>query len=150
VATIGTTRNARGRLFIEIWRHFLPQLAERVQDTNRAFKAFDAAALEVILDDIEAYTFPYQIELLQASVSRGLPLVPRGIAYLDSEAASTQQGQAITETYLHQIHQIMDIARRYGTIDADDELLAFFAGMTEDEWARIESDPPEELSLLID
>ena len=149
VATIGTTRNTRGRLFIEIWRHFLPQLAERVQDTNRAFKAFDSAALEAILDDIEAYTFPYQIELLQASVSRGLPLVPRGIAYLDSEAASTQQGEAITETYLHQIHQIMDIARRYGTIDADDELLAFFAGMTEDEWARIESDPPEELSSLI-
>ena len=149
VSTIGSGRDSRGRLFIEIWQHLLPQLAERIQDTNRAFKAFDAAALVQILDDIEAYTFPYQIELLQASVSRDIRLRPRGIAYLDSEAASTQQGDAITETYLHQIHQIIDIARRYDTIDPDDQLLRFFSGMTEPEWAAIESDPPEELTSLI-
>lgn len=149
VATIGSGRDSRGQLFIQIWQHLLPQLADRVQDTNRAFKAFDAAALALILDDIESYTFPYQIELLQASVSRGIPLRPRGIAYLDSEAASTQQGEAITETYLHQIHQIIDIARRYHTVDPDDGLLRYFSGMTESEWAAIENDPPEELSSLI-
>ena len=149
VATIGSGRNTRGQLFIEIWRHFLPQLAERVRDTNRAFKAFDANALEQIIDDIRAYTFPYQIELLQASVTRGLTIRPRGIAYLDSEAASTQQGDAITETYLHQIRQIIDIARRYDTIDPDDQLLRFFSGMTEGEWATIERDPPDHLSSLI-
>lgn len=149
VATIGSSRDERGRLFIGIWQHLLPQLAQHIQDTNRAFKAFDAAALTEILDDIEAYTFPYQIELLQASVSRGIPLRPRGIAYLDSEAASTQQGENITETYLHQIQQIIEIAQRYETIDPDDGLLRFFNGLTEPEWAAIERDPPEQLTSLI-
>ena len=149
VTAIGPGRNARGRLFIAIWQHLLPQLAEGIRDTNRAFKAFDAVALAQIIDDIETYTFPYQIELLQASSSRGIPLRPRGIAYLDSEAASTQQGEAITETYLHQIHQIIDIARRYGTIDPDDRLLHVFDGMTESDWTAIEADPPEDLSELL-
>lgn len=149
VATIGGSRNTRGQLFIQIWQHFLPQLAERIRDTNRAFKAFDSGALASILDDIQTYTFPYQIELLQACVSRDIPLSRRGIAYLDSEAASTQQGDNITETYLHQIHQILDIARRYETIPAGDELAAFFERISEDDWLGIERHPPERISDLV-
>jgi hypothetical protein len=149
VATIGSSRDSRGQLFIEIWQHLLPQLAERVVDANRAFKAFDAEALGQVIDDIGTYTFPYQIELLQACVSRGIPVTPCGIAYLDSEAASTQQGENITETYLHQIQQIIEIARRYETIDPDDELLTFLDGISDRDWAGIEADPPDHLSSLI-
>ena len=149
VATIGSSRDSRGRLFIEIWQHLLPQLAERVVDANRAFKAFDAPVLGRVIDDIGTYTFPYQIELLQACVSRGIPVTPCGIAYLDSEAASTQQGENITETYLHQIQQIIDIARRYETTDPDDELLTFLDGISDRDWAAIEADPPDDLSSLI-
>ncbi len=149
VATIGSSRDSRGQLFIEIWQHLLPQLAERVVDANRAFKAFDAEALGQVIDDIGTYTFPYQIELLQACVSRGIPVTPCGIAYLDSEAASTQQGDSITETYLHQIQQIIEIARRYETIDPDDELLTFLDGISDRDWAGIEADPPDHLSSLI-
>lgn len=150
VSLIGGSRNTRGRLFIQIWQHFLPGLAAaRITDTNRAFKAFTSEALEKILPRIEIYTFPYQIELLQACVSEGIALQKRGIAYVDSEAASTQQGEGITETYLNQVHQIIDIARRYQTIDDGDALLKFFEEISEDQWMEIEMNPPENVLDLV-
>lgn len=149
VALIGGSRDTRGQLFIKIWKRFLPELAEIITDTNRAFKAFSVHALQKILGKIEVYTFPYQIELLQACVSNGISLQKRGIAYVDSEAASTQQGEAITETYLNQVHQIIDIAKRYQTIDPADPLLRFLESISEAQWQKIESDPPEELDDLL-
>lgn len=149
VALIGGSRNTRGRLFIQIWQRFLPQLAEQVSDTNRAFKAFTSDGLAQILYGIRAYTFPYQIELLQACVAMGVPLTRRGIAYVDSEAASTQQGENITETYLDQIRQIIDIARRYETVPADDPLLLFFDTVSEQRWQDIEANPPDSLDDLL-
>lgn len=149
VSLIGGGRNQRGSLFINIWQHFLPQLARNITDTNRAFKAFESEALRKILPTIKIYTFPYQIELLQASISLGIPLVKKGIAYIDSEAASTQSGANITETYLNQIHQIIDIARRYQTIDTADPLMKYFSSISEEEWMAIEANPPEKLQDLI-
>ncbi len=149
VAWIGGTRNTRGQFFIAIWQHFLPELAKLVIDTNRAFKAFEAGALARILDDIQSYTFPYQIELLQACVSSDIALSTCGIGYLDSEAASTQQGENITETYLHQIHQIIDIAKRHGAINPQDALCRYFEEITEDQWLEIEQNPPEQLEDLL-
>lgn len=149
-ALIGGSRNARGVLFIQIWQHLLPQLSGQISDTNRAFKAFTASGLQQIIDRIAVYTFPYQIELLQACISEGVQLEKRGIAYVDSEAASTQQGDAITETYLHQIHQIAEIARRYETIDPSDALLLFLESIGEEEWQQIEDAPPERIEELLD
>lgn len=145
VALIGESRDSRGTLFISIWQHLLPALAERVVDTNRAFKAFDAAALARIIDDVEVYTFPYQIEILQAAIARGVSLAPRGIAYIDSEAASTQHGESIIETYIDQVRQIIDIAERFGTVERNDPLLAFLADVDDQAWRAIERDPPREL-----
>lgn len=148
-ALIGGSRNARGRLFIQIWQFLLPELSNQIIDTNRAFKAFTSSGLQRIIDRIGIYTFPYQIELLQACISEDVPLEKRGIAYVDSEAASTQQGDAITETYLHQIHQIADIARRYRTIDLSDPLLRFLELTDENAWRQIESNPPERIEDLL-
>ena len=150
VALIGGSRNTRGQLFIKIWQHLLPDLAKIVIDTNRAFKAFSAAALAQFLDKIEIYTFPYQIELLQAAISSGVALQTRGIAYVDSEAASTQQGESITETYLNQVHQIIDISKRYATLSQQDRLLRFLEETSEERWAAIENNPPEQLDQLLD
>ncbi len=150
IAMIGEGRNQRGALFIKLWQHFLPKLAESIIDTNRAFKAFDSVALTQILPSIQIYTFPYQIELLQSCISNGVPLTKKGIAYLDSEAASTQNGSNITETYLNQIRQIIDIAVRYNTIETSDPLLNYFRGISEEEWIKIESDPPENIKDLLD
>ena len=149
VALIGGSRNKRGQLFIEIWKHLLPSLAEQVTDTNRAFKAFTADALSLILDGIRIYTFPYQVELLQACISHNIPLETVGIAYIDSEAASTQQGAAITETYLNQIHQIIDISQRYQALDPQDDLLRFFLNVSEQQWQAIETNPPQHLDELL-
>jgi hypothetical protein len=145
VALIGASRASRGSLFIRLWQHLLPELADTIVDTNRAFKAFDAGALASIIDDVETYTFPYQVEVLQAAVSRDIPLAPQAVAYVDSEAASTQSGEAITETYLHQVRQIADIARRYDTVPPDDPLLTFLDEVDEDAWRRIEQEPTQEL-----
>jgi len=149
VALIGGSRNARGRLFIQIWQYLLPQLSQQVIDTNRAFKAFTHAALKQVIDRMAIYTFPYQIELLQASISEGVTMEKRGIAYVDSEAASTQQGNEITETYYHQIHQIADIARRYQTIDPSDPLLGLLESIGEQDWQQIESNPPQRIEDLL-
>lgn len=149
VALIGDSRATRGSLFIRLWQHLLPELAATIIDTNRAFKAFDAGALTQIIDDVETYTFPYQVEVLQAAVSRDIPLAPQAVAYIDSEAASTQSGEDITETYLHQVRQIADIARRYGTVPPDDPLLTFLDEVDEDAWRRIEQEPtPALLDIL--
>ena len=149
VALIGGSRNKRGSLFISIWQYFLPQLALRVTDTNRAFKAFESSALEKILPSIEVYTFPYQIELLQACISMDVPMIKKGIAYIDSEAASTQSGDNITETYLNQIHQIIDIAKRYNTIEKTDPLMEYLSSISEEEWRKIEVEPPKEFLAMI-
>ena len=149
VALIGNSRNVRGRLFIQIWQHLLPELGKKVIDTNRAFKAFTASGLQRIIDQMAIYTFPYQIELLQACISEGVALEKRGIAYVDSEAASTQQGAAITETYLQQIHQIADIAHRFQTVDPSCPLLQFLKSIGEEAWQKIESDPPERIEELL-
>jgi hypothetical protein len=149
VSLIGKSRNKRGNLFIKIWQHLLPQLAEKITDTNRAFKAFESHALEQILPSVKIYTFPYQIEVLQASISKNIPLLKKGIAYIDSEAASTQSGDNITETYLNQIHQIIDIATRYKAIDKNDPLLKFLSSISEEDWSAIEANPPENLEALI-
>lgn len=149
VSLIGESRNTRGGFFIQIWQHFLPGLAERIKDTNRAFKGFESNALEKILPSIEIYTFPYQIELLQACISKDVPLVKKSIAYLDSEAASTQDGDNITETYLNQINQIIDIAKRHGTIPDSDPLLKYFSSISEEDWSRIEANPPKEIVDLL-
>jgi hypothetical protein len=149
VALIGGSRNIRGLLFIQIIQRLLPELCNKITDTNRAFKAFTSSGLQRIIDRIAIYTFPYQIELLQACVSAGLPLEKRGIAYIDSEAASTQQGDAITESYLHQLQQVADIARRYNTIDPSDPLLNFLESIGEDAWQRIENNPPAHINDLL-
>lgn len=148
VALIGDGRNQRGTLFIDIWKQLLPQLGLLVTDTNRAFKAFDSAALALILPQIKIYTFPYQIELLQACISNNLHLRKKGIAYIDSEAASTQSGENITETYLNQIHQIIDISRRYQTIPEEHPLVQYFLSINEEEWLDIERNPPDSLEQL--
>ena len=148
-ALIGDSRNTRGRLFIQVLQHLLPDLSRRINDTNRAFKAFTSTGLERIIDRISIYTFPYQIELLQACISEGIPLTRRGIAYIDSEAASTQQGDSITETYLHQVQLVADIARRYQAIDPTDPLLNFLDNIGEGDWLAIERNPPEDLSSLL-
>ena len=56
-----------------------------------------------------------------------------------------ESGSDITETYLNQIRQIIDIALRYYTINPNDKLLRFFLSISEEEWMKIENTPPDDL-----
>lgn len=150
VALIGGSRDQRGTLFIRIWKYFLPELAKTINDTNRAFKAFESEALRKILPSIQIYTFPYQIELLQACITHDIPMIKKGIAYIDSEAASTQSGSNITETYLNQIHQIIDIATRYHTMPTSNTLMNHLLSISEEEWMKIQLNPPEHLQEILE
>ena len=50
---------------------------------------------------------------------------------------------------LNQVRQIIDIARRYGGLDEEDELARFFLSVSEADWQRIEADPPDTLAALL-
>jgi hypothetical protein len=114
VRLIGSSRNQRGKLFISVWQHLLPSLAKRVVDTNRGFKAIDAAFVPSLVGSIGEYTFAYQIELLlAASRFGGNAVLAVPICYLDSEALSTQSVQE-AQPYLDQVRRIALIGERYG------------------------------------
>ena len=51
---------------------------------------------------------------------------------------------------LYSSSEIIDIAKRYGTISSDDRLLRFLEQISEDRWAEIENNPPEKLDQLLD
>jgi hypothetical protein len=114
VALIGKKRNSRGKLFIDSWRHLLPSLAPLISDTNRGFKAIDAGFVPTLLAKIEEHTFPYQIEMLLIAARAPMSQVHTvPIAYIDSEALSTQSSDALTQSYLTQIRAILAMARRH-------------------------------------
>ena len=50
---------------------------------------------------------------------------------------------------MNQVHQIIDISRRYGELDENDELARFFLAVSEEQWRRIEADPPNSLTELL-
>ena len=57
--------------------------------------------------------------------------------------------EAITETYLDQVHQVVDIAQRHGTVAEGDALLQFLEGIDDPAWLEIEQHPPAELLNIL-
>ena len=113
VSLIGKARNSRGTLFIDVWQQLLPDLAKHITDTNRGFKAVAAEAVPTLLSGVKNYKFPYQIEVLLVGVQArkgGVRSVP--VAYIDSEALSTQEGDT-AQSYLDQVVILLDMAKRH-------------------------------------
>ncbi|MGI9626026.1 MAG: hypothetical protein ACR2QM_04260 [Longimicrobiales bacterium] len=82
-------RNARGKLFIYLWKRLIPQL-RGIVDTQCGFKAFDAVHLSSWIEDVQDNGFSFDVELLlrlQLLRPGSIRKVP--IAWIDSEAAST-------------------------------------------------------------
>ena len=121
----------------------MPTLAARITDTNRGFKAVDANFVPTILQGVEDRKFPYQIELLLVGSQHGPEAVkPVAISYVDSEALSTQGGDAAVQTYLSQAQAILAMARRHGE-PYDERLAAVIDELTanpngEQIWAEAE------------
>ncbi len=83
------SRNDRGKLFIYIWKRLIPQLSYLI-DTQCGFKAFKKETVEKIMDDLIERKFAFDIELLlKAEILKKQAIAKVGIAWIDSEEAST-------------------------------------------------------------
>ena len=78
-------RNARGKLFIYLWKRLIPQLSPII-DTQCGFKAFRASVAEAIVRDTIEKRFAFDIELLlQTELARPGSIARVPIAWIDSK-----------------------------------------------------------------
>lgn len=136
----GGARNARGKLFIYLWKRLIPQLSPII-DTQCGFKAFRASAAEAIVKDTIEKRFAFDIELLlRTQLARQGSIMRVPIAWVDSEAASTT---AELQPYLPMLQSIVRIAGRYLP---PNERAASFANLIdsldEESWTRLASQVP--------
>jgi hypothetical protein len=57
--------------------------------------------------------------------------------------------RATFTTGLDQVHQVVDIAHRHGTVSDGDPLLQFLDGIDDPTWLEIEQNPPAELLNIL-
>ena len=102
-------RDARGKLFIYLWKRLISQLGDIV-DTQCGFKAFDASHLASWIADTRDNGFSFDIELLlRVQLERPGAILKVPIAWIDSEAASTT---ADLEPYLPMLQSVTRLYRR--------------------------------------
>ena len=141
----GGARNARGKLFIYLWKKLIPQLSPII-DTQCGFKAFRASvAAEIVKDTIEK-RFAFDIELLlRTQLSRPGSIAKVPIAWIDSEAASTTKD---LQPYLPMLQSIVRIAKRYAPPSDDSMSFAqLIDSLDEASWGRLSRHVP---SLIAD
>ena len=117
ISYIDPERDHRGRVYIKRWQAMLPALASQISDVNRGLKVYSRSAIDIILDNVQERTFPYQVECLLALILKSpavLAEVP--VSYIDSVALSTQVGNTAVQSYDDQLQRIRQMAVRYGQI----------------------------------
>jgi hypothetical protein len=144
VAVKSGARDARGKLFIYLWKRLIPELGPIV-DTQCGFKAFRSdLARRIAVDAIER-RFAFDIELLLRTelAHRGsIAKVP--IAWIDSEAASTT---AAIQPYLPMLQSSVQIARTYlPQSGAANEFARLVQALDETAWQRLASRVPSEIA----
>lgn len=136
----GGARNARGKLFIYLWKRLIPQLSPII-DTQCGFKAFRASVAEAIVKDTIEKRFAFDIELLlQTQLARQGSIAKVPIAWIDSEAASTTKE---LQPYLTMLRSIVRIAQRY--LPQNEQAIGFaqlIDSLDEESWARLASQVP--------
>ncbi len=138
------TRNARGKLFIYLWKRLLPQLGH-VVDSQCGFKAFDARVVRSLLSEPDPLErqFAFDLELmLRAELARTGSVVTVPVAWIDSEAESTTTD---LQPYLPMLLAITAMARRYGGVpDGAEGFAELIEGLDEPSWQRlVDAVPPE-------
>ena len=102
-------RDARGKLFIYLWKRLIPQL-RGIVDTQCGFKAFDANHLASWIEDTQDNGFSFDIEfLLRVQLTGPDAIVKVPVAWIDSEAASTTTD---LEPYLPMLQSVVSLYRR--------------------------------------
>lgn len=105
-----SSRDARGRLFIYLWKRLLPQLSGIV-DTQCGFKAFRADHLRSWIEDSRENGFAFDIEYLlrvQLDSPGSIARVP--VAWIDSTAESTTTE---LEPYLPMLRAVVRLYREH-------------------------------------
>ncbi len=139
----GSSRSDRGRLFIHLWKSMIPQLG-RIIDTQCGFKGFKADLIDdIVLGNIEK-KFAFDIELLLRLEKRKKGSVAkRGIAWIDSEAASTTKD---LQPYLSMLKSVAAMSRYYlHREDKTDKLIELINDMSEDHWNKLLESIPEKI-----
>ncbi len=135
------SRNSRGKLFIYLWKRLVAQLGDIV-DTQCGFKAFKAEIVQEIVDGILEKKFAFDIELLLRTILiRDSSIARVGIAWIDSEAASTTTDLS---PYLPMLKAIVKMYRKYVPAREESEQFAsFIDSLSETEFSHLLEAIPE-------
>jgi hypothetical protein len=138
------TRNTRGKLFIYLWKRLFPELGDLV-DTQCGFKAFSTATVSAITEDMIEKKFAFDIELLlKTELRRAGAITKVGVAWIDSEAASTTTD---IQPYLPMLQTMAKMVAAYVPSRPDGDAFANFLGELDDEgWNRLVDNVPEEIA----
>ncbi len=136
-------RNNRGKLFIYLWKRLIANLGDIV-DTQCGFKAFQAAVIPTITEDLIEKKFAFDIELLLRTAQLEPGSISKvGIAWIDSDAASTTTELS---PYLPMLKSISKMYRKYFDPNSQsDEFARFIENLNEDEFHHLLEHIPENL-----
>ena len=138
------SRNVRGKLFIYLWKRMLPELG-KIIDTQCGFKAFRKEIVEQIILDMIEKKFAFDIELLlKTELHKSDSISKIGIAWIDSEAASTTTD---IQPYLPMLKAIVKMYRKYLPQNAEsDEFAEFVESLDEIAFNKLLDNVPAGIS----
>lgn len=134
IAVKEASRDARGRLFIYLWKLLAPRLAY-LQDTQCGFKAIHPEAIRRLLPMVRERGFAFDFELLAlCERSWRASVQPVPIAWIDSPAASTTVER---DPYLGMLQSFERISRsQLGRPAPAAPLADIIQSFTEATWAQ--------------
>lgn len=137
------SRNNRGKMFIYLWKRLIPNLGNII-DTQCGFKAFDARIVPQLVEDMIEKKFAFDIELLlKTQIMKPDSIKKVGIAWIDSEAASTTTD---IQPYLPMLKAIVKMYRMYFPLNTlADQFADFLENMTEEQFQEILNHIPQEI-----
>ena len=138
------SRNSRGKLFIYLWKRFIPQL-HYVIDTQCGFKAFKKEVLSQIVEDMIEKKFAFDIELLlKSELIQPNSIEKVGVGWIDSEAASTTTD---LQPYLPMLKSTAKMYQKYlPQNDLSDEFAAFIEALSLEEFNQLLDNIPEAIT----
>ena len=141
VVVKGSSRAARGRLFIYLWKQMLGPLAG-VTDTQCGFKALQTEGLQEMVESTIEKQFAFDIELLLLTDNAGGRIDRFPVAWIDSQAASTTDD----DIYLTMLQSVAAMYRGHDRhTDQAEPFVQLVEQMSHEDWSRLLDNPPSQL-----
>jgi glycosyltransferase involved in cell wall biosynthesis len=136
-------RNDRGKLFIYLWKRLILNIGEII-DTQCGFKAFKKEMAEKIITDMTEKKFAFDIELLlKAELEQKNTVAKVGVAWIDSEAASTTSD---LQPYLPMLKAIVKMQQKYFPGNKKAKAFAqFIEALDEESFNKLVDNIPQEI-----